>query len=51
MPSGEQMPALEVHLKLEGNERGNNVNVGLNGIVFGHEGLWWFDILSGTPSG
>lgn len=47
MPSGEQMPSLEVHLQVEGGERGNNVNIGLNGIPFGQEGLWWFDILFG----
>jgi len=47
MPSGEQMPALEIHLQIEGEERGNNVNINLNGIIFGSEGLWWFDVLFG----
>lgn len=47
MPSGEQMPTLEIHLQLEAEERGNNVNIDLKGIQFGHEGLWWFDVLFG----
>lgn len=47
MPSGEQLPAVEVGLHLEGADRGNNVNVELKGITFNVEGLWWFDILFG----
>lgn len=46
-PSGEQMPAMEIALHLEGGERGINVNVDLSGIVFDAEGLWWFDVLFG----
>ncbi len=47
MPSGEQMPALEINLHLEGSERGNNVNLDLKGVTFSLEGLWWFDVLFG----
>lgn len=46
-PSGEQRPTLEVHLNLEGEERGTTVNVGLQGFTFDLEGLWWFDVLFG----
>lgn len=47
MPSGEQLPGVEVGLNLEGSERGVNVNVNLKPIQFGAEGLWWFDVLFG----
>jgi hypothetical protein len=46
-PSGEQLPAIEVGLNLEGADRGTNVNIGLQGFVFDQEGLWWFDVLLG----
>ncbi|SRR5712692_2430913 len=46
-PGGEQRPALEIQLNLEGDERGNNVNVDLRGFVIDREGLWWFDVLFG----
>jgi hypothetical protein len=46
-PSGEQLPALEIALNMEGQERGANVNIGLVGIPFDTEGLWWFDVLFG----
>jgi hypothetical protein len=46
-PSGEQMPSVEVALHLEGGGRGTNLNIGLNGIAFDQEGLWWFDVLFG----
>lgn len=46
-PGGEQRPALEVQLNLEGEDRGVNVNVDLRGLVLDREGLWWFDILFG----
>jgi hypothetical protein len=46
-PSGEQLPAIEIGLNLEGQERGNNVNVDLRGVPFDLEGLWWFDVLFG----
>jgi hypothetical protein len=46
-PGGEQRPALEVQLNFEGNERGNNVNIDLQGLTLDREGLWWFDVLFG----
>ena len=47
MPSGEQLPAIDIALNFEGDEGGNNVNLDLSGFTFAAEGLWWFDVLFG----
>ena len=46
-PGGEQRAAIEVALQLEGDERGNVINIELKGLQLDREGLWWFDILFG----
>lgn len=46
-PGGEQRPAVEVHVNLEGDERGANITADLRGMPFDREGLWWFDVLFG----
>lgn len=43
-PSGHQLPALEMPVHFEGEERGANLIVNFN-FVAEHEGLYWIDVL------
>lgn len=49
-PSGERTPVGEQDITLAPGSRGNNLIIGME-MTFGHEGVYWFDVMLGGPRG